>query len=517
MTIKTEILTSFYQDSVILMRIAGQIRTRSGVREFAAFMGTPSNHALLEQIGMTTDEGRSAEANDLILTVDAENEKEAEAALTAAKERLMARRQAIEESGEFRPRTLDTALRHMPGANLVTISVPGTYAKFETMRALRRELHVFLFSDNVSLEEEIELKQEALKRQLLCMGPDQGTAYLNGIGLGFANRVSRGRIGCVAASGTGLQAVVSRLAALGEGISHGIGVGGRDLSKEVAGMMTLFAIEALASDLGTEAVVLISKPPHPAILPKLEDALEKTDKPTVACCIGASETKGSRTTWVKTLDGAADAVIAKLNNKEWSPAYFSDPEGVQTRLGRVQKRHLPKGSGILGLFTGGTLAYETQFLIEPLLGPVRLNQDIDTSDHPHWIVDLGDDVYTVGRPHPMIDPQVRTEMISEAGLKSDVGVLLLDLVLGKGSHPEPAKLLVDAYKNARCAAEADGRQLLAVASVIGTASDPQSIARQTAQLEAAGVEVLPTNAEAAYFATLLIKPELTHKLLENKR
>ena len=286
MPIRTNILSSFYQDSVVLMRIASQIRTRPGVREAAAFMGTPSNHGLLEQIGLATVESKEARPNDLILTVDAESDAAAEGALAAAKELLAQRRQVSESAAEVRPRTLESALRMLPDANLVAISVPGAYAKFEAMKAIKHGLHVFLFSDNVPVQDEIELKTEAVRRGVLCMGPDCGTAYLNGMGVGFTNVAPRGRIGFVAAAGTGLQAVVSRVAALGEGVSHGIGVGGRDLSSEVGGMMTLFALEALADDPSTEAIVIISKPPHPTILPRLEAAIAKIRKPVVACVLG---------------------------------------------------------------------------------------------------------------------------------------------------------------------------------------------------------------------------------------
>jgi FdrA protein len=225
-------MESFYQDSVILMAIAAKVRLLPGVRQAGAFMGTPANQGILEQIGMSTEAGRKAGPNDLIITIDADNKDDAEAALARVRELILERRRAIEASTEVKPRTIDSALRSMPDANLACISVPGAYAKFEALRALRRGLHIFLFSDNIALADEIELKQQALQRGLLCMGPDCGTAYLNGTGLGFANRVPTGPIGCVAASGTGLQAVVSRVAMLGEGISHGFGVGGTDLAAE---------------------------------------------------------------------------------------------------------------------------------------------------------------------------------------------------------------------------------------------------------------------------------------------
>jgi FdrA protein len=469
-------------------------------------MGTPANQALLAQIGLSTEEGRKASPEDLIITVDAAGDEEAEAAIASAKALLIECRKTKEASREFRPRTLESALRAMPDANLVSLSTPGAYVKNEAMQALRSNLHLFIFSDNVPIADEIELKREAVRRKLLCMGPDQGTAYLNGVGLGFANIVSRGRIGCVAASGTGLQAVVSRLASIGEGISHAIGVGGRDLSEAVGGVMTFFALEALSADPATEAIILISKPPHPSVMEKLNGTLERIPKPTVLCCIGAAPTGTGKTVWVETLDQAADAVVALLSGRKWKPEGFTDAASVRKRLAGLADRSASGGREILGLYTGGTLAYETRHLFKEGLG----------KEAPYRILDLGDDEYTVGRPHPMIDPRVRTEMILEAGTKPQVGVLLLDLVLGKGSHENPAEPLASAVKEARRTAARQGRSLAAIASIVGTDRDPQDLAGQTALLEEAGIEVFSSNADAARFAALLVRPELQKRGMEMK-
>ncbi len=493
MPIRTEVLPSFYQDSVVLMRIASEIRRRPGVREAAAFMGTPSNHGLLEQIGLASAESKSANASDLILTVDAESAEAGAAALAAAKDLLAQRRQAAASSTEVHPRTLESALRTFD-ANLAAISVPGMYAKFEAMKAIKHGLHVFLFSDNVPLQEEVELKTEAVKRGLLCMGPDCGTAYLNGIGIGFTNVVPRGRIGCVAASGTGLQAVASRVCALGEGISHGIGVGGRDLSAEVGGMMTTFALEALAADSSTEAIILISKPPHASVLPRLEAVMARINKPVVACVLGATAPATSAAVWVETLDAAADAVVALLRNLPRTSRPFTDPADVCARMARIAAG--PPLTQVLGLYTGGTLAHEAHLLLDGLLGA-----------GPHEVLDLGDDQYTVGRPHPMIDPQTRTELVLKAG-SGTTDVLLVDLVLGRGSHPNPAAPLVSAIRQASEAATARHRRLIAVGSIVGTTGDPQGLARQQADMEAAGIELFPSNAEAVRFAAVLVKPAL---------
>ncbi len=493
MGLRTEVLAAFYQDSVVLMRVSAEVRERHAVREVALFMGTPANHALLEQAGLATAEGRGAGPNDLVITVSADDDAIAQAAIAAVRSELTETVKAREATTEHRPRTLDGALRAMPDANLASISVPGAYVRVEAMAALRRGLHLFIFSDNVPLEDEIALKQEAVRRGLLCMGPDQGTAYLGGTGLGFANVVARGRVGCIAASGTGLQAVVSRLDALGEGISHAIGVGGRDLSESVGGAMTLFALDALANDTTTEAIVLVSKPPHPSVLARIEQRLSTIAKPVVVCCVGAQARDGGRGVFVETLHKAADAVVALLAGRPWRDEALTDAARVRECL-RGRDPHRFAGRHIVGLYTGGTLAYETRLLLTGIFG----------EGHPHRTLDLGDDQYTVGRPHPMIDPRSRAEAIVQAAQEPEVGVLLVDLVLGKGAHANPAQPLVAAVNDARRIATAGGRELAVLATLIGTARDPQGLDAQALALADAEIVTLATNADAARCAAMLV-------------
>ena len=495
---------------MVLMRIAGELRGRPGVREAAALMGTAANHELLASAGLATPLVRDATAGDLMLVVDAESDAAADAAIEAAHALLDTRRRLREESGRMLPRTLGSAVRRLPDANLVTISVPGAYAKLEAMAALRRGLHVFLFSDNVSLADEIALKRVATDKGLLCMGPDCGTGYLNGVGLGFANVVPRGRIGCVSASGTGLQAVASRLASLGEGISHGIGVGGRDLSAEVGGVMTAFALEALGADRSTELIVVISKPP--AALARLEAAIAVIGKPVVVCCLGASAPAEGGGRWVATLEDAAEAATAAVRETPWIPRDFSDVDDVRIRLSRLEAGPRRNGT-LLGLFVGGTLAHEARLVLDAWLGQVESSA---AGGGRHRILDLGADEYTVGRPHPMLDPAERDARVREAGHDPGVGVLLLDLVLGRGTHPDPARSLAAAVAEARAVATHAGRELTVVASVIGTAGDPQGLRGQVAALEGAGVHVFPGSAQAARFAALALDPALAPRLLEGR-
>jgi FdrA protein len=492
MGLRTEVLPAFYQDSVVLMRVSAEARERHAVREVALFMGTPANHALLEQAGLATAEGRGAGPNDLVITVSADDDAIAQAAIAAVRSELTETVKAREAATEHRPRTLDGALRAMPDANLASISVPGAYVKVEAMAALRRGLHLFIFSDNVPLEDEIALKQEAVRRGLLCMGPDQGTAYLGGTGLGFANVVARGRVGCIAASGTGLQAVVSRLDALGEGISHAIGVGGRDLSEPVGGAMTLFALDALANDTTTEAIVLVSKPPHPSVLARIEQRLSTIAKPVVVCCVGAQARDGGRGVFVETLHKAADAVVALLAGRPWRDEMLTDAARVRECL-RECDPHRFAGRHIVGLYTGGTLAYETRLLLTGIFG-----EGIRTAPSTSATTSTPSAARTDDRP------PFRAEAIVQAAQEPEVGVLLVDLVLGKGAHASPAQPLVAAVKDARRIATAGGRELAVLATLIGTTRDPQGLDTQAQALADAEIVTLATNADAARCAAMLV-------------
>lgn len=486
---------SFYQDSVQLMRLARTIRGRAGVSEVAALMGTPMNHDIMRQAGLVGAAGVDAGPNDLMLAVEADSPEIALGAIEEAKAYLLRRERGVAGGArDFAPASLEGALAQAPEASLAMISLPGAYAPREAMNALRRGLHVFLFSDNVSVDDEVALKREAVRRGLLLMGPDCGTAYIGGAGLGFANVVRPGRVGCVAASGTGLQSLASQLDALGEGVSHGVGVGGRDLSAEVGGLMTLHALDFLAADPETQVVALVSKPPAAEVLPKIEEALASLGKPHVVCFLGA-EKPG----WAKTLEEAGRAVAALLRGESGLPEDSCAGAGWKERIAALGRERRPRGGGILGLFSGGTLAHESRLILEGLLGEeIAWNAEAGR----HRILDLGDDRYTAGSPHPMIDPQPRAEMAREAVRDAGVGVVLLDLVLGRGSAADPAAPL------ARAMREADARRPVFVASVVGTAHDPQGMAGQIGVLEDAGAVVLPSSAGAARFAAALIRPEL---------
>ena len=477
---------SFYQDSVTLMRLTRDLEAVPGVHRAAVMMGTPPNRAVLAQAGLLATDGESAAPADLVIAVRAEDEAAARAARDAVDAALAGSRRPA-PAGRARPRTLAGALAALPDASLALISVPGIYAGAEARRALAAGLHVMLFSDNVPVATEVALKREAATRGLFLMGPDCGSALLGGVPLGFANAVPRGRIGLVAASGTGLQEVSCRIAAEGEGVSHAIGVGGRDLSDAVGGSTALRALAALAADAATEVIVLLGKPPGPAVAARLAEALGGLAKPSVAYFPGVPGVAA-------TLEDAALAAVALARGEGPRRVEFSLPASDIARLVDEQARTLSPGQRFVrGVYSGGTLAWEAVTLLRERLDDVA----------PDVLGAEGKAHRVVGRPHPMIDGTVRRERILSEAAEPATAVLLLDVVLGYGTHLDPAGELVPALAGARRAAAGGGRGLAIVASVTGTERDPQVRSVQIAALRRAGVVVMPSNAQAARLAALI--------------
>jgi FdrA protein len=491
---------SFYRDSVTLMRLAHDMEAVAGVTRAAAMMGTPHNRALLEQAGLLAAEGAEAEPADLIIAVAADSADAAETARAAAEHALLAVKPAMDGARRAAaPRTLSSALKTFPAANLALISVPGAYAGAEALRALHAGLHVMLFSDNVPVEVEIECKRVARERGLLMMGPDCGTTILDGVPLGFANAIPRGRIGVAAASGTGLQEVTCTIARAGEGISQAIGVGGRDLSDEVGGAMMLCAIELLGADPETDVVCLVGKPPGGDVARRLADAAAKLAKPCVAWFAGTAVPPAGRWHVAATLEDAGHAAVALKRGKTPAAIEFTLPAtGVAQLAADAAQSLAPRQRYVRGIYSGGTLAYEAIGLLAGALADVA--PSLTRGGPRHRVVDLGEDVFTLGRPHPMIDGRVRREWIEREGDDEGTAVVLIDLVLGYGAHPDPAGEILPAIRAVRAR-----RQPAVVASVCGTDGDPQSRAAQVDRLRGVGVIVMESNAQAARLAAMIAR------------
>jgi len=511
-----------YFDSVVLMLLGRDLKSRPGVTDAVVAMGTGMNLGLLASMGCSVADLADATPNDLVIAVDCVDPALAEATLAVAEAALTRRKGPAAPAGQrvHEPTTLVGALEQLPGANVAVISIPGAYAAREARRALDRGLHVMLFSDNVTLDDEIALKAHARAKGLLLMGPDCGSAILNGKPLCFANVVRRGPVGVVAASGTGLQEVTILVDRGGSGVSQAIGTGGRDLKDEkVGGSTMLMGIEALAHDEGTRVIVVISKPPAPAVAAQVVAALEATGKGAVVHFIGLARAPGwppgdSRVRYAASLEEAAGMAVAIAEDRRYEPRGFERTEKEIAALVARETVGMAKTQRFIrGYFTGGTLADEAWILLHAFTGAVHSNNQTDPqfvledprSSVGHTVVDLGDDVFTVGRPHPMIDPSTRTERIDAEAADDSIAVMLVDIVLGYGSHADPAGALVPSLVAARAAAAMRGGQLAVVASITGTPGDHQGYAQQKAKLEEAGVVVMPSNFQASMLAVRILE------------
>ncbi len=483
--VRCEIRPGAYADSIVLMQLQSGLTGLPGVVDAGVVMGTPVNLDLLRANDLLPKEAAAAGPDDLVVVVKADSDTAAADALTQI-DSLMARRSSG-TGADFYPKSLAAAAKLMPDARWVLVSVPGRYAAEVAREALDLERNVFLYSDNVALEDEVNLKSHARSQGLMVMGPDCGTAIINGIGLGFANRVRRGTVGLVGASGTGLQAITSTIHELGAGVSHALGTGGRDLSQEVGAVSAHQALDLLGRDEETEVIVLVSKPPAPHVVSELLAAARGTGKPVIVDFFGyappTAELPGL--TFATSLDEAAKLAVS-LSKK-----------GVQKTA--QDTAGLPKGKHLRGLFAGGTLALEAQLALRPLLAPLYSNipiEGIESLADPakslgHAILDLGADELTVGRLHPMIDPQLRIQRLRQEAEDPEVGVILLDVVLGEGSHSDPAAELAPVVDEIQRL-----REIEIVVVVIGTDEDPQELAAQIDRLTATGAMVFPTISDA---------------------
>jgi FdrA protein len=487
--VKWNVRAGTYYDSVVLMQLQRGLLELSGVIDAGVVMATQANRDLLAANELLP-ELITANPDDLLIVVKADQEDSALEAIGKVDE-LLTRRKSSGISQDFRPRSLSAAVKQLSEANWVLISVPGRYAAGVAREALELNKHVFLYSDNVSLEDEIALKKTAREKGLLVMGPDCGTAIINGIGLGFANRVRRGSIGVVGASGTGTQAVTAQIHNLGAGISHAVGTGGRDLKSDVGAITANQALDVLARDPDTKVIVLISKPPSPDVATQLISAARETGKPVVIYFIGYPPP------------------ARKIGNLHFAIS-LSEASEIAVKLGDQRLETTEKSPisslCVRGLFSGGTLAYEMLLGLQATLSPIYSNAPITNHQNlkdplkseAHTIIDLGDEFFMVGRLHPMIDNDLRIRRMKQEAADPETGMILFDIVLGEGSHLDPAGELIPVIKEIR-----DSRPEIAfVAIVIGTDEDPQNLESQVSQLMDAGVAVFRTASEAVEYISL---------------
>ncbi|MYW69790.1 acyl-CoA synthetase FdrA [Streptomyces sp. SID8379] len=500
-----------YYDSVSLMSVSTKANGLAGVEQAFTAMGTDMNKGVLDNLGLLTDELKAAGSGDLMIVLVTAEDADTDALLAEVEDLLTRKAPASAGAGAVTYRTVTGAAEGIEGANLAVIAVNGAYAAREARKALNSGLHVMMFSDNVPVADEVSLKQLAHDKGLFMMGPDCGTAIVNNVALCFGNKVRPGSVGIVAASGTGSQEVSVRVHALGGGVSQLIGTGGRDLSEEVGGIMMIDGIRALAADPATDVIVLVSKPPAPSVEKKVLAEVAAAGKPVVVYFIGGSEeavTAAGGHFAAASLDAARQAVV--LAGVESAEGADLDAEAaaadVVARLTEGQ-RH------VRGLFCGGTLCDETMYAVQDAGVDVYSNIQKDpafrlsatSASTGHTFLDFGDDDFTNGRPHPMIDPALRLERLVEEAKDPSVATIVLDFVLGFGAHEDPVGTTLPAIQEAqRIAAEA-GRHLPVVAYVLGTDLDTPSVAAQSAALEAAGVIVTRSSTETGRLAREIAK------------
>ncbi len=493
-----------FQDSVSLMLISKKLSNLDEVDEVSVMMGTPANKSLLTATGFWSDNFNDATPNDICVAIKTNDDSADVVELISQQLEDALKNIAQAQQGGaklLKARRLASATKKLSDANLVLISIAGEYAAELADRALDDNKNVMIFSDNVSIEDEIRLKTKAAEKDLIVMGPDCGTAFIAGAPLAFSNVIPKGNIGVIGASGTGIQEVVSQIALLNQGITQAIGLGGRDLSLEVGGISALTALKMLAADPETQVITFISKPPAESVREKVISVMKLIDKPVVALFLGSKidKPKDDNIYFARTLDEAAR--LACL---------LSPVEAIASNLPNLANKT------ITGLYTGGTLASEAAMLLAEELNLTTSHhhdKGVMLEQNGHKIIDLGDDFYTVGKPHPMIDPSIREDEIAQLGNKPDVGVLLIDLVIGYGANADPAESVISGYQKA-CAKRDDNHPLIAIATVTGSEQDPQCRSKQIEALKSANIVVMNNLPEAILLAKKLITTNKSANLVK---
>ena len=514
----SHVIPRTYQDSVRLMRISEKLSNLDTIQRSFVAMGTDANKRVLEQIDLLTDAVNEAGANDLIFVIEADSKDAAKGALVQA-EALLAESKKKTNSGskmEVLPKTFEQAYKGFTDANMLFVSVPGPYAALEASKALNANMNVMLFSDNVSLKDELSLKKLATEKGLLLMGPGCGTAVINGIALGFANVLNRGPVGIVGASGTGLQELTTLLDRGGVGVSQVIGVGGRDLSDTIGGIMMKKGISLLSSDPATELIVLISKPPAIAVTQTILKDVLSSGKPVVVNFLGEDEAREQDgILFTETIEDTAEAVLSLIH--ENSGPFLATNSDTLIKMANNEREQLADGQKyIRGLFAGGSLCDEAIDVLKKYFQGVYSNVSVSKKwalnngriSKKHSCIDMGEEEFTQFRPHPMIDPSLRQDRILMEATDPSVAVILLDIVIGYGAHDNPTASLAKIIRQAKAEAAANKRYLSVVTHVCGSEKDPQGLRRQEESLCNAGALALPTNAQAAKIAAAIVGAEL---------
>jgi succinyl-CoA synthetase alpha subunit len=506
-----------YYDSVFLMGINKRLSEITGVEQTAVLMATEANKKLLGELGFSDFDIEGAKPTDLVVAVIADSSETVAVVTESLDELLKSMSSGLSESGL---QTLDEALHRRPDGNMVVISIPGEFVSREARKALEAGLNTFVFSSNVPVEQELELKRLANSQGLLLMGPDCGTSIIHGVGIGFANKVQPGPIGVVGPSGTGLQEFTSLIHNSGGGISHAIGTGSRDLSDEIGGLTTFTALQMLEDDPDTHVLAIVAKPPGEQTLRRLLEQTLSLSKPLVGCFLGidlASWDEEGAIAWARTIDDAVQIAL-KLSGFDMNAEASEEEPVTSVRVEEEISEWANDARYLRGIFAGGTFCYQSQQIFRDAGLDVYSNGPIDEryrladadESREHTVVDMGDEQYTLGKPHPMIDSTERAKRILVEARDPEVAVLLLDFILGFNTASDPVGDVLDAIQQARKIRRRIGGGLTIVASVCGTSEDPQDLELQTQLLREQGVVVFKSNARATQFCVDLMRARGGH-------
>ena len=509
MVVISKVFPNTYRDSVLLMKIASTVRNKDGVENAEVIIATERNKNILFEAQLLTDDVKNAGINDLIICVMAQDFEKAKKAIHDAEEMLM--QGIIFQETKQIARSTSSAFAMLPEANLALISIPGPYVKKEALKVLRKGINLLIFSNNVPIEDEVEIKKLATENGLLVMGPDCGTAIINGVVLAFGNKIRKGSIGLIGSSGTGLQEVSVLIHNLGMGISHAIGTGSSDVSDQVGGLTMLQGIKLLDADPSTEIIIVVSKPPGSCTIEKVLNQLKRCNKPVIANFLGVYKKSFPEENifFTVTLEETALKTAERIGRlSQINDSCFDNAESVLRREKREKIDLLDTQKYVRGLFSGGTLATEACIILRNMAFPVSGNISLDgvtklvdpKISQGHCIIDLGAEEFTLGKPHPMIVPEMRKERLLAEAKDPEVAAILLDFVLGYGVHPDPVGATIPYVEMVKQTTQQDGRNLPIVASVCGTDEDPQNRSAQVRMLEEHGVIVLPNNALATRVA-----------------
>ena len=513
--IKTIVKANNYLDSIFLMKASKEVKELDGINKSVVVMGSDMNKTILADFGGLTDEAKAATPNDLVISVESDDPTAAERAVEAVMNMMTAKSDGAKEEQKKTYASLSAAMDAMPEANLVTISLPSAYAAMEAKYALQKGKNVFIFSD-LTEDEEIMLKNLGAEKNLLVMGPGAGTAVIDGVSIGLMSGLRRGNIGIVGASGSGLQEVAVLVHQYGKGVSQAIGTGGRDLSQRVGGSMMLRGMDFLANDPDTGVIVLVSKPPHPDTMDKIFTKIKTINKPVVVFFLGgdANAIREAGGYAPVTLEEAAKMAVALADGKNPEIVdYVAEQKKVLApAVAEQKKKLLPTQKYFRGLFCGGTHSEEAVTLMQSFVSHMHSNikfGKVDLLENrlvslENSLVDMGDEIFTAGKPHPVIDCSILIDRLLQEGKDPEVGVILFDIIIGFGCDADPCGVLAPTIKQIQEEAKAAGREIVFVSSICGTDLDPQGFEAQKKKLRDLGVVVCDSNSQAALFAGMMV-------------